>query len=66
MIKIEEIQKEINSLSMDDFRRLRDWIIEKEWGYWDQEVRKDSDIGNLDFLIEEAQDAKYKNKLSNL
>ncbi|MBM3434958.1 MAG: hypothetical protein FJY07_01940 [Bacteroidetes bacterium] len=66
MIKIEDIQKEINALSKDDFKKLRDWIIEREWGYWDQEIKKDSENGKLDFLIEEAQDAKYKNKLSNL
>jgi len=40
---------------MDDFKRLRDWIIEKEWGYWDQKIKKDSETGKLDFLIEEAR-----------
>ncbi len=66
MIKIEEIQKEINSLSMEDFKKLRDWILEKESGYWDREIKNDSETGKLDFLIEEAQKAKYKKKLSKL
>ncbi len=66
MIKIEEIQKEINSLSKEDFKKLRDWIIEKESGYWDREIKNDSETGNLDFLIEESQEEKYKKKLGKL
>jgi hypothetical protein len=65
MIKIEEIQKEINSLPKKDFNKLRDWILEKEWGYWDQEIQKDSEAGSLDFLIEEAKETKYRNKAGN-
>jgi hypothetical protein len=66
MFKIEKIRKEINSLSMDDFKKLRDWIIEKEWLYWDEEIKNDSQTGKLDFLVEEAQEAWQSNKLNNL
>ncbi len=66
MIKIEEIKKEINSLSLDDFRRLKDWIIEKEWNNWDKEIIRDSESGELDFLIEEAKDAGYLNSINDL
>ncbi len=66
MIKIEEIKKEISSLSIDDFKRLKDWIVEKEWKNWDQEIIKDSESGELDFLIEEAKDARYNNRINIL
>jgi hypothetical protein len=66
MITIKEIKKEINSLSKQDFIKLRDWVIEKDWQYWDKEIQNDSESGKLDFLIEEAQEAKYNNKLRNI
>jgi len=58
MIKIEEIKKKINSLSMKDFNKLKDWIIEKDWHYWEKEIQNDSENGKLDFIIEEAQEGK--------
>ncbi|MCD4789854.1 MAG: hypothetical protein K8R37_07615 [Bacteroidales bacterium] len=66
MIKVEEIQKEINSLSTEEYKKLRDWIIEKEWGYWDKKIENDSESGKLDFLVEEALDEKFNERLKEL
>lgn len=40
--------------------------MEKEWGYWDEEIKNDSHTCKLDFLIEEAQEARQNNKRNNL
>jgi hypothetical protein len=64
MVKIEDIKKKINLLPAEDFRKLRDWVIEKDWQDWNRELKKDSDAGKLDFLCEEAgEEYPHKNML---
>jgi hypothetical protein len=66
MTQIESIQAEIESLSADDFARLREWIAQRDWQKWDQQIERDSAAGKLDFLLEEAQAAKRQGDLREL
>jgi len=66
MTQIEAIQAEIESLSSEDFVRLREWIAERDWRDWDQQIERDSAAGKLDFLREEAQAATQQGKLREL
>jgi hypothetical protein len=66
MTQIEAIQAEIESLSSDDFVRLREWIVERDWQNWDRQIERDSAAGKLDFLREEAQAAKQQGELREL
>jgi hypothetical protein len=66
MTQIEIIQAEIESLSSEDFIRLRDWIAERDWQDWDRQIEQDSLSGKLDFLLEEADSAKLKGELREL
>jgi hypothetical protein len=66
MTQIESIQAEIESLSGEDFARLREWIAERDWQKWDQQIERDSAAGKLDFLLEEAQAAKRQGDLREL
>ena len=66
MGRIEEIQSAIESLPQDEFRRLRDWFIERDWEEWDKEIEADSKSGKLDFLVREALEDKVKGKLKEL
>ncbi len=66
MAQIEAIQAEIESLSREDFARLREWIAERDWQNWDQQIERDSAAGKLDFLWEEAQAAKRQGELREL
>ena len=56
METVEEIQHAIQSLSEDDFDRLRKWIAEREagWDDWDRQMAADIKAGKLDFLVAEA------------
>ncbi|MCF7805707.1 MAG: hypothetical protein K9N46_15980 [Candidatus Marinimicrobia bacterium] len=54
MTKLEQVLVEIESLSVDEFSQLRDWIIERDWEKWDEEIRDDAEKGRLEFLKEEA------------
>ncbi len=66
MTQIEALQAEIENLSSEDFAQLREWIAERDWQNWDQQIERDSAAGKLDFLWEEAQTAKRQGKLREL
>jgi len=66
MSRIEQILCSIESLSDQEFARLRDWFAERDWERWDKQIEKDSEAGKLDFLIKEALDEKEKGKLKEL
>jgi hypothetical protein len=58
MIKIEQLQMEIEALSEEDFGRLRGWFVEKDWDQWDRQLESDVAAGKLDVLLDEASAAK--------
>ena len=66
MKSTEEAIEFIESLPKDDFYRLRDWILERDWEKWDREIEKDSKSGKLDFLIKQALGEKKQGLLEDL
>lgn len=66
MVTVEEIKSAIELLPDNDYARLRNWIVEKDWEIWDQKIKEDSKEGRLDFLINEALEAKEKGNLIDL
>lgn len=66
MLKIEEIEATIESLSEDEYIRLREWFYERDWEKWDRQIGVDSESGELDFLLREALDEKAKGNLKEL
>ncbi len=59
MSNIEEIKNTIETLSPDDYGKLRQWFSERDWERWDEQIENDSKSGKLDFLVKEAE-AEYK------
>ncbi len=66
MMKVQEIEAAIESLPREEFVRLRNWFLEKDWAEWDDQIAADSASGKLDFLIKEALDEKSKYQLKDL
>lgn len=66
MSKLENIQAAIESLSEEEYSRLREWFVEKDWEQWDREIEVDSQSGKLDFLVKEALQKKSKGRLTDL
>ena len=66
MTQVEKIQAEIETLSEEDFVRLREWFVQKDWMQWDQQIESDSAAGKLDFLLEEAMEAKSQGNLQDI
>ena len=63
---VAKIQEEILALSETDYQRLKQWFNDLEWEKWDRQIKADSNAGKLDFLIDEALEAKEKGTLKNL
>lgn len=40
MTQVEQLKSEIANLSAQEFAQLRDWIAEKDWQQWDEELEK--------------------------
>ena len=66
MSKVQRIQTEIESLSDEEYSKLRKWFSERDWAKWDRQIDEDSGSGKLDFLIKEALDEKSKGNLKEL
>ena len=49
-----EIEAAIERLPGSDFRRLRDWIGERDQQLWDKQLEADVAAGKLDRFAEEA------------
>ncbi len=50
MKSIEEAIEFIESLPKEDFYKLRDWILERDWEQWDREIKEDSRSGEIERL----------------
>jgi len=61
-----EIQMEIETLPQQEYIKLVHWFSERDWKAWDRELVKDSQSGKLDFLIDEAMEAKKNGHLKDI
>ena len=55
MHSVEEIESAIERLPAGDFRRLVQWLLERDQHKWDEQLDHDSASGKLDFLFKEAE-----------
>ena len=66
MTRLEELELAIGSLPEEEFGELRRWLLERDWEKWDRQIEEDSAAGKLDFLLEEARQAKARGALKDL
>ena len=66
MAHVKDIQADIETLSSEDFVRLREWFAEKDAQRWDEQLERDIAAGKLEFLREEASAAKKDGTLRDL
>jgi hypothetical protein len=62
MTKVEHLEEQIQQLSPAEFAELRDWLLERDWDEWDQQIERDASSGKLDRLFEEARAAHQQGK----
>jgi len=66
MTRVEEIEMAVDSLSEEEFRKFRNWFLERDWEKWDTQLESDSAEGRLDFLVQEAMDEKKQGRLRGI
>lgn len=54
MGKVEVLEKEIEALSADEFKSLREWFIDFDANSWDSQIEADAASGKLDDLAKKA------------
>jgi hypothetical protein len=66
MSNLEALEKTIDELPKEDYRQFRLWFLERDRESWDRQIGEDSRAGKVNFLINEALEAKKQNKLRRL
>ena len=55
MERVEEIEAAIERLPPEEFRRIVEWLHERDHERWDRKLDDDAAGGALEFLFEEAE-----------
>jgi hypothetical protein len=66
MAKLAEIKKAINELPAKEYKVLKKWFWDKEQQIWDDQIKKDCELGLLNLLVKEAEEESNSGKLANL
>ncbi len=66
MMRVEELERAVVSLPKKEYTKFRQWFLKRDWAKWDQEIEEDAKAGKLDFLVQEAAEAKRRGKLREL
>ena len=66
MTNVTEIQEAILALPEPDYAQLRQWLSKLDWDRWDRQIETDSEDGNLDFLIADAEESNRQGTLQEL
>ena len=66
MTKVEELELAVAALPEEEYSRFRRWFLERDWEQWDRQIEMDANTGKLDFLVQEAFQAKRENRLRDL
>jgi hypothetical protein len=54
MTKVEQIEKEVQSLTAEELAAFRAWFAEFDWEIWDRQIEADAAAGRLDQFAAEA------------
>jgi hypothetical protein len=63
MDRVEEIEAAIDGLPPEEYRRIVQWLKVREEQRWDDQMDRDSSVGKLDFLFDEAESESAKGLL---
>ena len=66
MTSIHKLEKAVSSLPENEYKEFRRWFLDRDWKKWDSQIEEDSRDGKLDFLLDEAVEAKKKTRLKDL
>jgi hypothetical protein len=62
-MSLAEIKSAVDELSVKELAELAAFIRERDNAAWDQQIEEDAAAGKLDFLFEEAEQARVNGTL---
>ena len=66
MDNLKEIVNAVDALPEREYSQFRQWFIERDWAKWDRQIESDASSGKLDFLRQEALEAKHTGNLRDI
>ena len=66
MTKVEQLEREVGSLSPPELAAFRNWFAEYDWEIWDRQLEADVATGKLDKLAAEALGELERGETSDL
>ena len=54
MTKLEEIEKDVSNLPLEEMAKFRIWFDEFDAKLWDEQIDRDAEAGKLDNLARQA------------
>jgi hypothetical protein len=66
MTKIEQLERDVESLSQQELASFRTWFAEYDWKIWDRQLEADVAAGKLDKLAAEALAEHERGETSEL
>lgn len=66
MANVQELERAVASLQGREYSEFRQWFLDNDGELWDRQIEEDSKAGRLDFLAQEAAEAKSAGNLRAL
>jgi len=58
MTRVEKPERRVGALPEEGYGECPSWFLDRDSAQWDKEIEDDWEAGKLDFLVEEAAEAK--------
>jgi len=66
MSRLEKIEQSVAELADDELNQFAEWFDELRWKRWDSAIKKDSEAGKLDDLLQEADEVDLQSSARSL
>ena len=66
MTRLEQIEKEVESLAPEELAAFRAWFAEYDWKIWDRKLKQDIAAGKLDRFADEALEEHERGETTKL
>ena len=66
MTRLEQVEKEVESLAPEELAAFRAWFAEYDWKIWDRKLEQDVAAGKLDQFADEAREEYERGETTKL
>ena len=66
MSDLQQLERDVENLSQEEFSKFREWFVEFDWSLWDSKIESDLKAGKLEQFISEAKSELKADKAREL